>query len=49
MADWIPTSEAAALSGYTLRHVRLLITGGRVKGQRLATSGKYRAVRCWPI
>ena len=34
MADWIPTSEAAALSGYTLRHVRLLITGGQVKGQR---------------
>ena len=32
--DWITTTEAARLSGYTLRRVRQLVTAGTVKGQR---------------
>lgn len=32
--DWITTTEAAEISGYTRQHVRLLITSGKVKGQR---------------
>ncbi len=32
--DWITTSEAAKISGYSMQHVRLLITSGKVKGQR---------------
>jgi len=33
MAQWITTAEAAALTGYTRKHVRRLITAGYVKGQ----------------
>jgi len=32
--DWITTKEAAEISRYTRQHVRLLITSGKVKGQR---------------
>jgi hypothetical protein len=32
--DWITTAAGAELSGYTLRHVRELVTSGAVKGQR---------------
>lgn len=34
MAEWITTAEAAALTGYTIVHVRRLVTAGKVKGQR---------------
>jgi excisionase family DNA binding protein len=34
MDDWITTAEAAKLSGYTVQHVRELLTAGAVKGQR---------------
>ncbi len=34
MADWITTTEAARLSGYTMQRVRQLITAGAVRGQR---------------
>ena len=33
MAQWITTTEAARLSGYTLDHIRDLIKNKRVKGQ----------------
>lgn len=32
--DWITTRQAAELTGYTLRHIRELVTAGAVKGQR---------------
>ncbi len=34
MADWITTKEATQLSGYTLVHIRRLVSAGKVKGQR---------------
>ncbi len=34
MDDWITTTEAAQLSGYTIQHVRELVTAGVVRGQR---------------
>ncbi len=32
--DWITTRQAAEISGYSMKHVRRLITSGKVKGQR---------------
>lgn len=32
--DWITTKRAAELSGYSMKHVRWLITSGKVDGQR---------------
>jgi excisionase family DNA binding protein len=32
--DWITTSQAAEISGYSMKHVRRLITSGKVIGQR---------------
>jgi excisionase family DNA binding protein len=34
MDDWITTREAAALTGYSMQHVRLLVSTGAVRGQR---------------
>lgn len=34
MPEWITTTEAAELTGYTLRRVRQLAEGGKVKAQR---------------
>lgn len=33
-SDWIPTSEAAKLSGYSGYHIRELIHEGKVKAQK---------------
>ena len=35
MSEWISVKEAAEYTGYTTRHIRLLLTGGLVKGQKL--------------
>ena len=35
MGDMLTVAEAAALSGYSERHVRRLAEGGRVNGQRV--------------
>jgi excisionase family DNA binding protein len=32
--DWITTRQAAEISGYSMKHVRRLITSGKVTGQR---------------
>ena len=32
--DWITTTEAVTLSGYTFYHVRYLLNTGKVKGQK---------------
>jgi excisionase family DNA binding protein len=34
MDDWITTAEAAKLSGYTLYHVRRLITSDKLKARK---------------
>jgi excisionase family DNA binding protein len=34
MPEWITTKAAAEISGYTRQHVRVLITSGKIKGQR---------------
>ena len=35
MADkWLTTTQAAALSGYTRKHITRLVEAGQVKGQR---------------
>jgi hypothetical protein len=34
MPDWITTTEAAKISGYTRIHITRLLTAGNVKGQR---------------
>ena len=34
MPEWISVKEAAAYTGYTTRHIRHLLTGGLVKGQK---------------
>lgn len=34
MAEWITTSEAADLSGYTQRRIRQLLEEGQVEGQK---------------
>lgn len=34
MAEWIPVKEAAEYTGYTPRHVRLLLNNGLVKGRK---------------
>ena len=35
MSEWISVKEAAEYTGYTARHIRHLLTGGLVKGQKL--------------
>lgn len=32
--EWITTKQAAELAGYSMRHVRHLITSGKIEGQR---------------
>ena len=34
--DWITTTAAAALSGYTREHIRRLVADGKVKGHMFA-------------
>ena len=34
MSEWIPVKEAAAYTGYTPAHVRLLLRTGAIKGTR---------------
>lgn len=34
MTDWLTTTEASQLSGYTPKHIRRLVTAGKIKGQR---------------
>ncbi len=32
--EWITTKQAAELAGYSMRHVRHLLTSGKIEGQR---------------
>ncbi len=34
MPEWITTKQAAELTGYTSDHIRRLIVGGKINGQR---------------
>ena len=34
MTDWLTTTEASQLSGYTPKHIRRLVIVGKIKGQR---------------
>lgn len=34
MDDWITTRQGAELTGYSVQHIRELVTTGAVKGQR---------------
>ena len=38
MSDWITTTEAAQVSGYSLYHIRDLIYDGKIKGQKFGRS-----------